>query len=415
MEKKICTAVQGKKLFWLCWFAYMISCMGRFNYAAAMAELITAEGFSKSGAGLIGTALFGVYGACQIVTGLIGDKMRPKYLIAFGLAGSTIMNFAMGFASAQPVMLAIWIGNGVFQSCMWSPVARLYAEMLPPDMRRNACSNAAATIPTATILIYAMSAFVIRFYSWRWVFWVPAILMGSMFLLWIWQMTAIERDTAQNGMSVPAAEVHLSTQSGSYGGMLLASGAILIAWAALSHGLLKDGIQSWLPTFLTESFAMTTYASAAASLLLPILTICGVFFTRWLAARYIKNELLGAGAFFLAAILCLSILAIFGFTNSVVSLIALALAGTAMIGANILLMNLIPMRLGAIGRASSMTGFLNCHAYIGSALSSFGVGAAVERWGWNAAIWIWLGFAVFALLCVCGNAHRWKQFCKTIV
>ncbi len=363
MEKKICAPSQAKKLFWLCWIAYMISCMGRFNYAAAMAELITSEGFRKSFAGLIGTALFAVYGACQIVTGMLGDRISPKKMVAFGLLGSGMMNLFMGFASTAQAMLWIWVGNGVFQSCMWSPIARVYAEVLPPDMRKGACSNAAATIPTATIFIYAMAAVVIHADSWRWVFWIPALLLLTMFVIWLLQMTKIEKHTQQFGEPIPTVHADMQ-QQGSYLHLLVASGAFFIAVATLSHGLLKDGIQAWLPTFLTEGFALQTYASVAASMLLPVLTIFGVFFTRWLAARYIQNELMGASAFFLAAVICLGALWVFPIQSAVWNLLLLSVAGTAMIGANILLLNMVPMRLGAIGRTSSMTGFLNCHAYI---------------------------------------------------
>lgn len=408
MERKICDPATGRRLFWLCWVTYMISCLGRFNYAAAMAELITAEGFSKAGAGLVGTALFAVYGACQIATGLLGDRVSPRRMVAFGLIGSSAANLAMGGASAQPAMLVLWMANGVFQACMWSPVARIFAEMLPEPARKQACSDAAATIPVSNILIYLMAAGSIRFFSWRLVFWLPAVLMLAAALFWLPAMAAIERRVQACG--TPEAVPEAARKQGNLWHILAASGALAIALAALSHGLLKDGIQSWMPTFLTEQFQMTTYASAAASLILPVFNIGGVLLTRWLAARYIRNELAGAGAFFGAALASLGVLAICGTGNGLLSLSMLTVASTAMIGANILLINLIPMRFGVIGRASTMTGVLNCSAYAGSALSSFGVGAAVGRFGWGAAIGIWLAFAALACAAAAIGRRRWSAY-----
>lgn len=394
MERKICDPATGRRLFLLCWITYMVSCLGRFNYAATMAELITTEGFSKAGAGLIGTALFAVYGVCQIVIGPLGDRISPRKMIAFGLFGSSAVNFLMGCADAQPVMLVLWMCNGVFQACMWSPVARLFAEMLPETARKQACSDAAATIPVSTIIIYLMAAASIRFLSWRFVFWIPAALMLLAALIWLPQMEAIARRVEQGTATAPVPAA--TGGQGNLWQLILASGILFAAVAALTHGLLKDGIQSWMPTFLTEQFHMTTYASAVVSLILPVFNIAGVLLTRWLCARFVRNELSGAAVCFAAAIGGLGVLAICGTGNGLLALVTLTIASTAMIGANILLINLIPMRFGALGRASTMTGLLNCSAYMGSALSSFGVGAAVERFGWGAAIGIWLAFAALA-------------------
>ena len=404
----VCNQNMSKRLFRLCWFTYMISCLGRFNYAAAMAELITRQGFSKGGAGLIGTALFAVYGVCQIATGLLGDRIKPRRMVAFGLFGSAAVNLAMGFASTQPVMLVLWMVNGVFQSCMWSPMARIFAEMLLEDERRRVGSNVAATIPVSTILIYLMAAVSIRFLSWRFVFWVPAVLMLVAALIWLPSMAKIEQQVMVCG--VPQEIPKAVGKQGNLLQIIMSSGVLLIAVAALSHGLLKDGIQSWMPTFLTEQFGMSTYASTAVSLILPAFNICGVLLTRWLVLRFIRNELAGAAYFFGIALLSLGALAILGTGSSLLSIAALTVASTAMIGESIMLINLIPMHFGAIGRASTMTGILNCSAYAGSAISSFGVGTAVEHLGWAAAIVIWLAFASFALVATVVGRRRWGAY-----
>lgn len=413
MERKVCDFQTAKQLYRLCWITYMISCLGRFNYPAAMAELITAQGFTKAGAGLIGTALFAVYGLCQIVTGTLGDRVDPRKMIAVGLLGSSIINFAMGCASTQPVMLSLWIINGVFQSCMWSPVARIFAEMLPAESRRRAGSSAAATIPVSVMLIYLLAALSIRYFSWRLVFWIPSVLMLAAAFVWIPRMTMIYKRIETCGV-VDVNTASKAEKRGSVVQIIFASGTLLIAVGALSHGLLKDGIQAWLPTFFTEQFHLTTYASTAVSIILPVFNILGVLVTRWLVARFIKNELAGAAAFFGVSFLSLGALAISGAHNSVVTLLTLTIASTAMIGANILVINLIPMHFGAIGRASTMTGILNCSAYAGSALSSFGVGAAVDQYGWGAAICIWIAFAAAACIAMLLGKKKWGRYVKDL-
>ena len=92
----------------------------------------------------------------------------------------------------------------------------------------------------------------------------------------------------------------------------------------------------------------------------------------------------------------------------------MTVASTCMVGSNIMLINLMPIHFGAIGRASSVTGVLNCSAYIGSALSSYGIGKVADLFGWSAAIDVWLGFSVFALVTALLGARRWGKYRHSI-
>ena len=101
--------------------------------------------------------------------------------------------------------------------------------------------------------------------------------------------------------------------------------------------------------------------------------------------------------------------------SAVLSLILLTVASTCMTGANIMLINLIPVHFDVVGRASSVTGVLNCSAYVGSAISSFGVGAVAQNFGWGAAIAVWIGFSLLALLASLVSCGRWGKEHRLII
>lgn len=48
--------------FWICWLTYFCTYLGRLNFSASMAEIISAEDFSKSALGMVGSGLFFAYG-----------------------------------------------------------------------------------------------------------------------------------------------------------------------------------------------------------------------------------------------------------------------------------------------------------------------------------------------------------------
>jgi len=86
----------------LCCAVYFISYLARLDYSAVMAEMIARNVLDKEGAGLIGTALFFAYGAGQLVSGYLGDKIKPQYIIAID---------SLAAASAQRIKDTIQMSN----------------------------------------------------------------------------------------------------------------------------------------------------------------------------------------------------------------------------------------------------------------------------------------------------------------
>lgn len=362
--RRVCPEMYATRLFLLCCMMYIIGVFGRMSYSAVAVELITSEGFTKSQAGLIGTALFAAYGACQILSGFLGDKIPPRKMVFAGVFGSAVLNLGMGIADDYRGMLILWAANGVFQSFIWPPVFKVFSEVLPPSYRKRACANAAATNPIATVLTYLFAAFALHALGWR-----------SVFLL---------------------------------------SGVLYALIAAVTHGMLRDGIQAWVPTFMAENFRFGASVSTAMAVLLPLVNITGVFLTKFISRRWIRNELNGTAAFFAVDLLALAALAALCRTSAAGSLIMMMLASTCMIGANVMLINIMPIHFGAIGRASTVTGVLNCSAYIGSALSSYGIGKVADLFGWQAAVCVWLGFSAVSLVTALLGARRWGRYRRQI-
>lgn len=411
ITRRVCPEERATRLFFLCAITYIIALFGRQSYASVMAELITNEGFTKSQAGLIGTAFCIVYGVCQVLSGLMGDRFSPRKMIFVGIVSSGILNLGMGFSHSYWLMLVLWALNGIVQSFIWSPVVRIFAEMMPPDQRRKSCSNAAITFPLATVIIYLVASIMLRTGGWRPLFLFSGILMLIAGAVWNIRMKWYEAFTEQYG---DIETIQLGAQEQQAGGSLLKlmviSGVIFAVFGALSHGMLRDGIQSWVPTLMTENFHFSTSISVALAIILPFINISGVFLTKWIARRHIKNELNGSAGFFVITILSLVLLYFVCNRYAVPSLILMTVASTCMVGSNIMLINLMPIHFGAIGRASSVTGVLNCSAYLGSALSSYGIGVVADSFGWSAAVLVWLVFSIFALITALMGSRRWSRY-----
>ena len=106
---------------------YFASYITRLNYAAVIAEIVASEGILKSEAALATTASFITYGVGQLVSGWLGDRVSPKWLLVFGLLLTACMNLTMPAVSGVGAMVAVWGVNGFAQSMLWPPIVRLMA------------------------------------------------------------------------------------------------------------------------------------------------------------------------------------------------------------------------------------------------------------------------------------------------
>lgn len=60
---------------------------------------------------------------------------------------------------------------------------------------------------------------------------------------------------------------------------------------------------------------------------------------------------------------------------------------------------MLPLRFEQQGRVSTVSGFLNSMAYLGTAVSTFTIGVMVEKLGWNITIGSWVILTAVAWIC----------------
>ena len=76
---------------------YMVSYLTRINYGTIISAMVTQTGFTKDSLSLALTGSFITYGAGQIISGIMGDRINPKKLISYGLAVTVAMNILLPF------------------------------------------------------------------------------------------------------------------------------------------------------------------------------------------------------------------------------------------------------------------------------------------------------------------------------
>ena len=154
----------------LCSLVYFVSYFARKDFAAVQVEMIGSGAVSSVTAGLIGTALFICYGAGQLVSGYLGDKIKPQYLLMAGLSATAFANFTMTFVTDSAWMIPVWGLNGFAQAMLWPPIVKILSNHLDHDRFVTANLIVTTAAHVATILLYLYVPICIRFMSWQSVF-----------------------------------------------------------------------------------------------------------------------------------------------------------------------------------------------------------------------------------------------------
>jgi len=395
----------------LCFMVYFTSYVTRINFGAIVSEIVSAEGFLKTSVSFVITAGFFSYGIGQLISGIIGDKMNPQKIIFWGLLCTSAFNFIIPFCKSIMLMAVIWTLNGFAQSTIWSPLVKVMSNYFSKNEFNKSCVTVSIGSSVGTIAVYLFAPAIIHFSNWETVLVCSGTIAFIVAFVWINCMKKIEHFSTNNLQGLQENMLIENGQTNINANKLIASsGLIFIIIGVVSQGIVKDGVTTWMPSYISETFHIKNALSILSAVVLPVFSIVSVKITAYLQKNVYKNELTCATVIFSVALFSVILMAIF-YTHSIWLSIALfSIITGCMHGINLILISLVPIQFSKFGNVSSITGMLNFFAYIGSALSMYGIAKLSELYGWQFTVYAWaLITFIGALACfVCIN--QWAHF-----
>lgn len=383
---------------------YMVSYLTRINYGAVIAEIAADLNILKSVASLAVTGSFVTYGVGQLISGYMGDKIQARYLVFAGFVLTIAMNFAVSFLSNPYIMAVVWSVNGFAQAFMWPPVVKLMTELLDGNNYKKTSVIVSYGASFGTIAAYFISSLCVGVFSWRSMFVISAVIGIIMAVIWIKHCPLIDMNTESNIKT----DVNIPKVKHGFPFIILAVMPIIVL-----QGALRDGVQTWMPEFIKNSFGIKGFlAILLVGLVLPLFAILCMRITSKLYQGKITNELLCAGTMLCVGML--SALALYKFNgfNPVVSSLFGAILTGCMHGVNMIMVCMVPPYFSKYGRVSLISGALNACTYVGSALSTYGIAKFSEIFGWDYTILLWAAIALAGVLICALTAKSWNKFSK---
>lgn len=400
----------ARVFIWLCSIVYFTSYLTRNSYNAVISEITSSLGTGADSTGLIGTCAFLTYGIGQIICGVIGDRISPRYLILSGIGATTVCNLAMPFLNGNIVLMTLlWGINGFAQAMFWPPLVRLMAEQLSKSDYDRAVVSVTTASSFGNILLYLVSPLCISVSGWDLVFYITGAIGAIMAVAWYLGTRSLPEKAVDP--SDLRREDKESDEKGKPSALkkAAASGIVLILLAIILQGMLRDGLATWMPSLISDTFGLSNAVSILTAVLLPVFAIIGIKLSAAIQNK-LRNELLSAallyGVGFVLTLLMLPLLSV----SLVASVIVLSLITASMHGVNLLLISRVPIHFARFGKISTVSGLLNAFTYIGSAASTYGFALFSEEYGWYFTVGSWVVITALGTSLCLLTVRRWKKF-----
>ena len=163
---------------------YFSSYVMRYSYTVSMAKIIEVTSLTKSQAGVVGTALFFSYGIGQIISGFLGDKLKPGAIVFAGAVVGSLCNFVFPFCGSVELYVVVWAVNGFAQAMLWPPLVRIFSDRLSPEKCTTAIVLVTISANLASVALYLVIPQIIKALSWESVFFVCGLFSAASAVVW---------------------------------------------------------------------------------------------------------------------------------------------------------------------------------------------------------------------------------------
>ncbi len=371
----------------LCAISYLAVYIAR-NILSAVTPQMMEGGYTEEYIGQISSLYFGFYAVGQLVNGVIGDKIKAKWMISGGLLLSGISNFVFSRVTLYPYAAMLAYGmTGFFLSMIYGPMTKVVSENTDP-LYTTRCSLG---YTFASFVGTPMAGFLASVLVWQSVFTVGSTVLVAMAIVGFMLFTSFEKKgLIQYGK--------YKTEGGEKQAVKALFERQIVKFSVISIivGIVRTSVVFWLPTYFAQYLSFT--AQEATSIFTVVTFI--ISFTPFLSV-FIYERL---GSKMNKTILLMFITSSIFFTLtyfirlSAINIVCIVVAIMASNAAATMLYSRYCPSLRDTGRVSSVTGFLDFLGYIAAAVANLVFGKAATSIGWGNLILVWLGLVVIGVV-----------------
>ena len=379
----------------LCAVSYLAVYFARNILGAVTPQMIATGNFTDTYLGTAGSFFFVFYAIGQLINGMIGDKIKARYMLSLGLlfAGITNLVFSLITVSSPQLALVVYGMTGFFLAMIYGPMTKVVAENTDPKYTtRCSLGYTFASFfgsPTAGIVAGIM--------SWQAVFAMGSGILFAMavscfcFFLYFEKKGIVKygqfKQVKEDGKKLSPIETIK---------ILLKRQIIKFSLISMLTGVVRTAVIFWLPTYINQYLGFSedesTFIFSAATLVISLTAFISVFIYERLGHNMDKTILImfSASAVFFALTYLIK--------TPIINICFITLAVMASNASATMLWSKYCPSLRDTGVVSSATGFLDFLSYIAAAVSNVVFPGAVAVIGWGNLILVWFGLMILGIV-----------------
>lgn len=371
----------------LCSVAYFAVYIAR-NILSAVTPQMVAGGFSEEYIGGV-SALYLLFYACgQLINGAIGDKIKAKYMLTFGLFFAGVTNLLLPVIIEKPNAAMIVYGlTGFFLSMIYGPMTKVVSENTEP-IYTTRCSLG---YTFSSLLGSPAAGLLAVFLTWQSVFFVSTgvlvLMAASVFAFF----TAFEKKgLVKYGQYKPKEKGAGNLK------ILFERQIVKFSLISILTGIVRTSVVFWLPTYIAQYLGFTATEAASiftgATLAISMTSFIAIFLYERLGHDMDKTILI----VFTSSVIFFILTYFVKFP--VLNIIFIVLAIMSSNAAATMLWSRYCPSLRDTGLVSSVTGFLDFLSYSAAALANITFSGAIEAIGWSNLILVWIGLVLLGVI-----------------
>ena len=401
-------------IIFIAWLAYLISYIGRSDYSACILEIVNETGVPRATAGMVSSvfALCNAFG--QLASGFIMKKISPIKVIGAELFTVAAINFVFPVADNFYIMALLWGINGAMQATLLCGITQIFAATLKePYLSRGAILM--NTIGAAGGLFnYILSWIMIRYFSWRVVFFSVSAMLVILGVIWFSLMPGICRQ--QSGAILKKDEERETRSKTSLHTILRSHGTIYVIIGVFFVGALRESVSLWIPSFMSESYGLSTSLATIITAAVPCIQVFGAFLAGW-TGRKTRTLHLPACISFCISTVCLLLIRSLGSLSPLLAVVMFVINAVSMTAALTFLLSLFPVRCAEKSSIAILVGIINFSVHAGDFAASVGIGWLSQLGGWDYTFSaLCIGAALGGIVCLIGGViclEETKKHVKT--
>lgn len=362
--------------------SYLACYFARNILSVASPEIVATTDITLEYIGTLSTANMLSYAIGQLINGIIGDKVKGKYLVSGGLFCAGVSVMVLGLSNSPFTMIVAYSLMGFFLSMIYAPLTKLIAENTHPIHAMRCCLG----LTFASLFGTPVAGVVALAFHWKSAFIICGIILMAMGAMFYLSVLFFEKCGI-----VKYREQTKKEKTGKSGGIkvLLKNQIVKFSLVAVLTGIVRTSVVFWIPTYLSQHLGFSAGIAATMFTVITCAQSAAPFVNNLIVYERLLKRDMDKMILLAFSASTISFVMMFVVEQPVINMIFLLVALVTASGASDMLWSIYCPSLKDTGLVSSATGYLDFMSYMAAAAANLMFANAITQIGWGKLILVW--------------------------